>query len=58
MNKTHIKMIKIMITIKKPVKIKMNAVKVKKTKKSIRLNNKMMIKLTIMNNKMTIQMKT
>ncbi len=58
MNKTHIKMIKIMITIKMLVTIKMNAVKVKKTKKEIRLNKKMMIKLTIINYKMTIQLKT
>ena len=58
MNKTYIKMIKIIITIKMLVTIKMNAVKVKKTKKAIRLNKIMMIKLTIMNYKMTIQLKT
>lgn len=58
MNKTHIKMIKIIIIIKMLVTIKTNAVKVKKTKKAIRLNNKMMIKQTIMNYKMTIQLKT
>ena len=41
-------MIKIIVT------IKMNSVKVKITKKAIRLNKKMIIKLTIMNYKMTI----